>query len=175
MIPKISRLNKIISIASVYSLNRRHKCFENRFNPREFEDPSCPSTLLLQRIDKWLPKTDHRQPIFQGIAISLSLSDFRTAWTVFVLRSVPWRTSRNNATVSRRLRLADFLRIFIPRSRNCEVLQNFSNPWNSSDKFHPFPVEWRGKAEKVLHFLPLNSNRRRFYQFYNCDRTTHSL
>lgn len=130
MIPKISRLNKIISIASVYSLNRRHKCFENRFNPREFAEPPCcrlcSSNGLTNDYQK-LTIDSRSSKESRSLFLSPTFASC-TAWTVFVLRSVPWRTSRNNATVSHRLRLADFLRIFIPRSRNCEVLQNSSNP-----------------------------------------------
>lgn len=108
---------------------------------------------LLQWIDKWLPKTDHRQPI----TISLSLSFRLSHRSQREQRSVLW-CGQLLETIREDFQFRQTFTHFYS-SRNCEVLQNSSNPWNSSDKFHLFRMERKGRESKRDHFLPLNSNR----------------
>lgn len=151
MILKISRLNKIISIRVCLLVKPAAQMFVKIDLIRENSRNHPVLSPLLQWIDKWLPKTDHRQPI------TISLSLFRI---VHNANNVPFCDVANfSKQFEKTFNSARLLRIFIPRSRNCEVLQNSSNPWNSSDKFHLFRMERKGRESKRDHFLPLNSNR----------------
>lgn len=156
MILKISRLNKIISIRVCLLVKPAAQMFVKIDLIRENSRNHPVLSPLLQWIDKWLPKTDHRQPI----TIPLSLSFRLLHRSQREQRSVLFRDVANfSKQFEKTFNSARLLRIFIPRSRNCEVLQNSSNPWNSSDKFHLFRMERKGRESKRDHFLPLNSNR----------------
>lgn len=145
MIPKISRLNKIISIASVYSLNRRHKCFENRFNPREFAEPPCcrlcSSNGLTNDYQK-LTIDSRSSKESRSLFLSPTFASC-TAWTVFVLfhgellETMPqFLADLDSPTFYAFLFLAREIARFckIPRTREIQAINSIPFPSNGEER-----------------------------------------
>lgn len=156
MILKISRLNKIISIRVCLLVKPAAQMFVKIDLIRENSRNHPVLSPLLQWIDKWLPKTDHRQPITIPLSLSFRLSH---------------RSQREQRSVLWCGQLLETIR------EDFQFRQTFAHFYSSLEKLRGFakffePVkfkrqipslsrrmEGKGTESKRDHFFPLNSNR----------------